>query len=180
MAQTRSLPRICIALGLPDVPTCWSTPGAKPRRAKHSWNSAWISWTDPARARRPFAAFLEQFPGLHRAGHLPPPSESRQIQRQHRRATRAFWIWRSTAGAHAIDIEIETAEVAPGRLPSFRGRAQVIVSYHNFEATPPMDTVVSRMMQVPADAYKVVTTARKPSDNVRVLARRQGAAQAAA
>ena len=32
-----------------------------------------------------------------------------------------------------------------------------------------MDTVVSRVMKVPADAYKMVTTARKPSDNVRVL-----------
>ena len=33
-----------------------------------------------------------------------------------------------------------------------------------------MDTVVARMLRVPADAYKMVTTARKPSDNVRVLA----------
>jgi 3-dehydroquinate dehydratase/shikimate dehydrogenase len=33
-----------------------------------------------------------------------------------------------------------------------------------------MDTVVSRMFKVAADAYKIVTTARKPSDNVRVLA----------
>ena len=29
---------------------------------------------------------------------------------------------------------------------------------------------MNRMMRVPADAYKMVTTARKPSDNVRVLA----------
>ena len=73
-------------------------------------------------------------------------------------------------GAHAIDVEIETAEAAQDRLSQFRGRAQVIVSYHNFEATPPMDTVVNRVMKVQADAYKIVTTARKPSDNVRVLA----------
>src|SRR4051794_23991604 len=72
-------------------------------------------------------------------------------------------------GAHAIDVEIETAEAAPDRLSHFRGRAQVIVSYHNYEATPPMDTVVNRVMKVQADAYKIVTTARKPSDNVRVL-----------
>jgi len=74
------------------------------------------------------------------------------------------------AGAHAVDIEIETAEVAQERLAAFRGRVQVIVSYHNFEATPPMDTVVNRVMKVQADAYKLVTTARKPSDNLRVLA----------
>jgi 3-dehydroquinate dehydratase/shikimate dehydrogenase len=75
-----------------------------------------------------------------------------------------------SSGAHAIDIEIETAEAAQDRLNHFRGRAQIIVSYHNFEATPPMDTVVNRMLKLQADAYKVVTTARKPSDNVRVLA----------
>ncbi len=73
-------------------------------------------------------------------------------------------------GAHAIDVEIETAEVSQDRLQQFRGRTQLIVSYHNFEATPPMDTVLNRMMKVPADAYKIVTTARKPSDNLRVLA----------
>jgi 3-dehydroquinate dehydratase/shikimate dehydrogenase len=77
-------------------------------------------------------------------------------------------------GAHAIDVEIETAEVSPERLSQFRGRSQVIVSYHNFEATPPMDTIVSRVMRIPADAYKMVTTARKPSDNVRVLAVAKG------
>jgi 3-dehydroquinate dehydratase/shikimate dehydrogenase len=74
------------------------------------------------------------------------------------------------SGAHAVDIEIETAEVAQEKLHQFRGRTQVIVSYHNYEATPPMDTVINRVMKVQADAYKVVTTARKPSDNVRVLA----------
>ena len=73
-------------------------------------------------------------------------------------------------GAHAIDVEIETAEIAQDRLSQFRGRTQVIVSYHNFEATPPMDTIVGRMLKIQADAYKIVTTARKPSDNVRVLA----------
>ena len=73
-------------------------------------------------------------------------------------------------GAHAIDVEIETAESALDRLHQFRGRAYVIVSYHNYEATPPLDLIVGRMMHVPADAYKIVTTARKPSDNLRVLA----------
>jgi 3-dehydroquinate dehydratase / shikimate dehydrogenase len=73
------------------------------------------------------------------------------------------------SGAQAVDIEIETAEAARERMTQFRGRVQVILSYHNYEATPPMDTIVNRMMKVPADAYKIVTTARKPSDNVRVL-----------
>jgi 3-dehydroquinate dehydratase / shikimate dehydrogenase len=73
-------------------------------------------------------------------------------------------------GAQAVDVEVETAEASRDALAQFRGRAQVVVSYHNYEATPPMDTIVNRMMKVQADAYKIVTTARKPSDNVRVLA----------
>ena len=73
-------------------------------------------------------------------------------------------------GAHAIDIEIESAEGAGDKLHQFNGRAHVIVSYHNFEATPPLDSVVTRVTKIPADFYKVVTTARKPSDNARILA----------
>jgi len=74
------------------------------------------------------------------------------------------------AGARAVDIEIETAEVAGARLDLFRGRARLVLSYHNFEGTPALETVVRRMLRIQADAYKVVTTARKPSDNLRVLA----------
>ena len=74
------------------------------------------------------------------------------------------------AGARAVDIEIETAELAAARLDLFRGRARLVLSYHNFEGTPALETVLRRMLRIPADAYKVVTTARKPSDNLRVLA----------
>ena len=47
--------------------------------------------------------------------------------------------------------------------------ATFIVSYHNWEATPPLDGVVKRLTKVDADLYKLVTTAKKPSDFVRVL-----------
>lgn len=73
------------------------------------------------------------------------------------------------AGAKAVDVEIESAEVAGAKLEIFHGRAHVILSYHNFEGTPAMDVVLGRMTRIPADAYKLVTTARKPSDNHRVL-----------
>ena len=67
-------------------------------------------------------------------------------------------------------MEIETAELVAPKLSMFSGRAQVIISYHNFENTPPVDQVVNRVMRTPADVYKMVTTARKPSDAARVLA----------
>lgn len=74
------------------------------------------------------------------------------------------------AGARAVDVEIESAENAGPRLEALRGRAWLVVSYHNFGGTPSLEAVLRRMLRVPADAYKLVSTARKPSDNHRVLA----------
>lgn len=74
------------------------------------------------------------------------------------------------AGARAVDLEIESAENILARLNTFRGRARIVLSYHNYDGTPAPDVVLRRMMRIPADAYKIVTTARKPSDNYRVLA----------
>src|SRR6185436_6464808 len=73
------------------------------------------------------------------------------------------------AGAQAVDVEIETAELALDRLQTLRGDAKLIVSYHNFESTPHLDPVLKRMTRIPADAYKIVTTPRKPSDCARIL-----------
>jgi 3-dehydroquinate dehydratase/shikimate dehydrogenase len=73
------------------------------------------------------------------------------------------------AGAQAVDVEIETAELAADRLQTLRQETKLIVSYHNFESTPNLDQVLKRMTRVPADVYKVVTNARKPSDCGRVL-----------
>jgi len=75
----------------------------------------------------------------------------------------------SAAGAQAVDLEIETAELATERLPALRENAKLIVSYHNFEGTPHLDQVIKRMTRVSADGYKIVTTARKPSDCGRIL-----------
>ena len=73
------------------------------------------------------------------------------------------------AGAHAVDVEIETAELAPDRLQTLRQGSRLIISYHNFESTPHLEPVSKRMTRIPADAYKIVTTARKPSDCARIL-----------
>jgi 3-dehydroquinate dehydratase/shikimate dehydrogenase len=73
------------------------------------------------------------------------------------------------AGAKAVDLEIESAENAIGRLDALRGKAKLVISYHNFEGTPSMESVLRRMQHFTADIYKIVTTARKPSDNWRVL-----------
>ena len=73
------------------------------------------------------------------------------------------------AGAKAVDVEIESAEDCGPRLKALQSHAYVLLSYHNYGGTPPVDAVMRRMQRVPADGYKIVTTAKKPSDNYKVL-----------
>jgi len=169
MAQLRSLPRICIALGLPDVPTLLDH-ARREAEAGETFLEFRLDFLEhPCQGAEAIGGFLERFPDCIVLAtcrrHQNHGRFNGSIEEQ--LAVLDLAIHR---GAQAVDIEIETAEVSQERLNQFRGRAQVIVSYHNYEATPPMDTVVGRVMRVQADAYKMVTTARKPSDNVRVLA----------
>ena len=169
MAQTRSLPRICIALGLPDVPTLLEHARREAEAGEIFLEFRLDYLSSPCKGAEAIPQFLEQYPDCILLAtcrrHQNHGKFNGSIEEQ-----LAVLDLAVRNGAHAIDIEIETAEVAQDRLSQFRGRTFVIVSYHNFEATPPMDTVVNRVMKVQADAYKIVTTARKPSDNVRVLA----------
>src|SRR5580658_3863254 len=169
MAQTRSLPRVCIALGLPDVPTLLDH-ARREAAAGEIFLEFRLDFLDhPAAGAAAIPGFLEAFPDCILLAtcrrHQNHGKFNGSIEEQ-----LAILDLAVRNGAHAIDVEIETAEVSRDRLSQFRGRSQVIVSYHNYEATPPMDTIVNRVMKVPADAYKMVTTARKPSDNLRVLA----------
>lgn len=75
----------------------------------------------------------------------------------------------AAAGAFAIDLEIESAESAVPAVESLREHTPVIVSYHNFDSTPSLDPVLRRLMRVRADAYKLATLARKPTDSLRVV-----------
>lgn len=75
------------------------------------------------------------------------------------------------AGAQAVDLEIESAENCEERLADLRASTYLLLSYHNYGGTPPrLDNVLRRMTRIPAHGYKIVTTARKPSDTSRVLA----------
>lgn len=79
------------------------------------------------------------------------------------------------AGAKSVDVEIESAENCTERLAKLRSGCLLLISYHNYGGTPPrLDSILRRMTRIPADAYKLVTTARKPSDSHRVLALARG------
>jgi 3-dehydroquinate dehydratase / shikimate dehydrogenase len=81
------------------------------------------------------------------------------------------------AGARAVDMEIESAETINSHVERLRSRAFFIVSYHNFETTPAIDLVMKRLTRVDADAYKLVTTARKPTDIYKILSAGKTAAK---
>ena len=65
-------------------------------------------------------------------------------------------------GADFVDIELEA-------LPRFRrqGRARLIVSYHNFQETPPdLQAIARRIEATDADIVKLATHARSLRDNL--------------
>ena len=168
MSRRATLPKICIALGLPD-------PAQLLAHARREIESG--------------ETFLE-----FRLDYLPQPLEgvkivSRLLEdnsdctilatcRRHQNHGRfngsieeQIRILEAAidAGAKAVDLEIESAELASAQVEHLRGKAWVILSFHNFSGTPAVDPILRRLAKIPADGYKIVTTARKPSDNYRVL-----------
>src|SRR5215471_798008 len=140
MAQTKSLPRICIALGLPDVPTLLDH-ARREAEAGETFLEFRLDFLDrPHQGAEAISKFLEQFPECLILAtcrrHQNHGKFNGSIEEQ-----LAILDLAVRNGAQAVDVEIETAEAALDRLSLFRGRVQLIVSYHNFEATPPMDTV---------------------------------------
>lgn len=68
-------------------------------------------------------------------------------------------------GAEYVDIEEDVA----GSIPRY-GNTKRIVSYHNFDETPPdLKQIHQRMAALDPDVIKIVTMANFPADNVRVL-----------
>ena len=77
----------------------------------------------------------------------------------------------AAAGAHMVDVEIETAEQAePQQLAGLReAGTALIVSFHDFSATPDLQAVYSRMQRFAPDVYKVVATATSLADNLQMM-----------
>jgi 3-dehydroquinate dehydratase/shikimate dehydrogenase len=169
MTQRRALPKICIALGLPDVPRLLEQARREAEAGENFLEFRLDYLRDPAVGARAIADFLQGHPNCTVLAtcrrHQNHGKFNGSIEEQLRILDLAV-----EHGARAMDIEIETAEVVPDRCAALRTRAQLVVSWHHFETTPPLDPVLKRMQKVPADVYKIVSTARKPSDTGRILA----------
>jgi 3-dehydroquinate dehydratase / shikimate dehydrogenase len=169
MPPRRALPKICIALGLPDVPRLLEQARREAEAGENFLEFRLDYVPDPAVAAKAISTFLEEYPTCTILAtcrrHQNHGRFNGSIEDQLRILDLAI-----QNGARAIDIEIESAEVVPDRCAALRTRALLIVSWHHFETTPPLDPVLKRMQKVPADAYKIVSTARKPTDTGRMLA----------
>lgn len=76
----------------------------------------------------------------------------------------------AAAGCQLLDLELETAiRCKPDAVARLRTHASLILSFHDFRATRGLDTTLEKMLAVPADYYKIVTTATALSDNVAMM-----------
>ena len=74
------------------------------------------------------------------------------------------------AGCQLVDLELQSAlKSKPETIARLRSRAGLILSFHDFRATRNLDETLEKMLKVPADFYKIVTTATTLSDNVAMM-----------
>lgn len=164
----RTLPRICVALGFPSVAELSKAAEREQKDGATFFEFRLDHLTDPSRGIeliRKFAKSNPEVPVLATCRHKANGgSFAGPIEQQF-----AVLEDAAEAGATGLDLEVESAESPKAPLASLRAVAPVVISYHNFENTPALVPVLKRLKRVPADAYKIATMARKPSDNLRLI-----------
>jgi 3-dehydroquinate dehydratase / shikimate dehydrogenase len=164
----QQLPKICIALGLPTIEKLLQHARAEIESGERFLEFRLDYLADPAAGSKAIREFLVENPDVSILAtcrrHQNHGRFNGSIDEQIRILEEAV-----RAGACAVDVEIESAENATGKLDHLRAESTLILSYHNYEGTPPPESILKRMMKVPAHAYKVVTTAKKPNDSQKLL-----------
>ena len=111
MAQTRSLPRICIALGLPDVPTLLEHARREAESGEIFLEFRLDYLSAPCKGAEAIPQFLEQYPDCILLAtcrrHQNHGKFNGSVEEQFRILNLAV-----QHGAQAVDVEIETAETA--------------------------------------------------------------------
>ncbi|HUK25822.1 MAG TPA: shikimate dehydrogenase [Terriglobales bacterium] len=83
------------------------------------------------------------------------------------------------AGCQLVDLELQSAlRCKPSQMQKLQRRAGLILSFHDFRGTRKLDEILAKMTRVPADYYKIATTATSLYDNVvmmRFLEKHSGA-----
>ena len=169
MSSRLLFPRICIALGLPRLEMLLEHAQREVEHGESFLEFRLDYLDDPLKAASAIRAFTAKNPDC---------TILATCRRHHNHGRFEGSVQSELAvlesaidhGAHAIDVEIESVEQVTEKVASLRERAKLVISWHNFEVTPPLEPLLRRMTRISADAYKIVSTARKPSDVGRVLA----------
>ena len=169
MPGQQTLPKICIALGLNTVEKLIAHARAEVESGERFLEFRVDYLPNPMDAVAALPKFLAEFPDCAILAtcrrHQNHGKFDGSIPEQIRILEAAV-----DAGAVAVDLEIESAENATDKLDRLRNNCKLIISYHNFDGTPAMEPVYRRMTKIPAYAYKIVSTAKKPSDSQKMLA----------
>ena len=162
MPRKPALPKICIALGLPDAKQLLEAARREASAGGSFLEIRLDTLDDPRSGVDVIERIKYEFPECV----ILATCRRRETSVPEQLDTLSCAIDR---GAEWFDVEIETAEAAPKVLAAFRHQAKLIVSYHNFERTPPLPRILARLQRIPADCYKLVTTATKHTDSARIL-----------
>jgi 3-dehydroquinate dehydratase/shikimate dehydrogenase len=74
------------------------------------------------------------------------------------------------AGCQLLDIELQSAsKCKPEQVQRLRTKSALILSYHDFRGTKNLESTLEKMVAIPADFYKVVSTATTLYDNVTMM-----------
>lgn len=164
----KSLPHICVALGFSNAAQL-----ARAAEREYKDGNTFLEFrldylADPAAGVEVIRKLRKTLPDTHILATC-----------RHKRASghykgdieQQFSILQSAAaaGAALLDLEIESAEAAKRAVAGLGEAAPLCLSYHNFESTSALEPVLRRLERFPASVYKIVSTARKPSDNLRLL-----------
>jgi 3-dehydroquinate dehydratase-1 len=71
-----------------------------------------------------------------------------------------------------LDVELAADAAWRRELAARQGQTQIILSWHDFAGTPAtsrLEAILEEMLAEPADVVKLVTLARQPEDNLRLL-----------
>lgn len=164
----KTLPRLCVALGFPTTTELHQAAEREYKDGTTFFEFRLDYLTDPTAGLE----LIRKFRRVHADAQILATC-------RHRRAKGFFGgdpemqlaILKESAeaGACCVDLEIETAEKIKTAVPGIRALAPLMISYHNFQNTPSLEGIMRRLAKVPADLYKIATTARKPTDNLRVM-----------
>src|ERR1017187_8991903 len=76
----------------------------------------------------------------------------------------------SAAGCQLVDVELQSAaRCTPQQVQKLRSKVALILSHHDFRGTKNLDKTLEKMVSIPADFYKIVSTATTLSDNVAIM-----------